>query len=291
MSWNLAFEGIGTHWSVTIWDDPLPHGEADLEQWIRSTVEEFEQTYSRFRKNSFIWTLATMTGRVDVPEDLVTMLRLYQQLNQATHGKCNPCIGQTLRDLGYDETYSLKPKERITTPPPLPEAVTIVDATHIEIHQPVLLDLGAVGKGYLVDLVTDGLMERGATHLLVNAGGDIRYHGPVPIRCGLEDPEDATKAIGVLELSNGALCASSGSRRRWAGLHHTIDPETKTSPERILATWVTSERAAVADGLCTCLFFTDIDDLRVPHTFDACVMNNERRIKKSAGFTADFFTR
>ncbi len=219
------------------------------------------------------------------------MLRVYRSLYTPSMRKFTPLIGNTISDLGYDKEYSLTPKEKIRPTPDFLETLRIIDETHIELREETLIDLGGLGKGYFVDRIAEYLCEEGVEEFLVNGSGDIAYQRRQGvIRAGLEDPEDHSKVIGLVELTGkGAFCASSGSRRVWGKYHHTIDPDTHTSPTEIRATWVQAESAVLADALATCLFLIPEDNFRPAHDFESCIMKTGRSIKASSGFRAQFF--
>lgn len=279
---------MGTQWSVSVWDELDPTVLATLQKSVLEQSYAFDQTYSRFKKSSLIWQLVERTGVTEVPADLVAMLRLYETLHDLSDGKCNPLVGFALSDLGYDAEYSLHTKEHVRAVPQFADALRIVDDTHIELKQSVLIDLGALGKGYFVDKLSAYLRRQGVRRFLVDGSGDIYYQGDgQSIRAGLEHPNDVTKAIGVVTLGNGAMCASCGNRRQWQGRNHILDPQTLRSPSDILATWVIAPTAAVADGLATCLFFMEPERFAQTFRFEYCIMNHERRLKRSPGFAAE----
>jgi thiamine biosynthesis lipoprotein len=286
---GFAYESMGTQWRMTIWDDIDAAALSVIEAEVIRRSTAFDALYSRFKKTSLIWTLVETTGVTEVPQDLVRMLRLYETLHDLSGGKCNPLVGFALSDMGYDAEYSLKAQETIRPVPNFHDAVRIVDDTHIDMLQPALIDVGALGKGYFVDLLSTYLVQQGIRRFLVDGSGDILYHGDGhSIRAGLEHPADPTKVIGVVEMTDGALCASSGNRRIWAGHNHIIDPHTLVSPEAVIATWVMAPTAALADGLATCLFFTD-PSLYAQFPFEYCILNSEYRAKQSKGFAAELF--
>ena len=112
------------------------------------------------------------------------------------------------------------------------------DGEYLETATPVLLDVGAAGKGYLIDLVSGILAEQGVTEHIIDASGDLLARGEVRMRVALEHPRDPKKAIGVVELHDGAIAASSSNRRAWgAGLHHVLDAVTGEPTGSVLATW------------------------------------------------------
>ncbi len=286
-----AWQALGTAWTVTIWDE-LPPAQFDAVTATLETISHtFDATYSRFKTDSLVTQLSKTTGKVVVPRDMVAMLRLYAVLNAATGGKINPAIGFALEDTGYDAVYSLKPQPSLRKTPAFTDALTILNDTELELHEPVLLDFGALGKGYVIDLLYAELETRGYHRFLVDGSGDIRYHSTegIPLVCGLEDPRDATKVIGSLPLITGALCASATNRRQWGAYHHYLDPDTAASPQTIAATFVTASTAALADGISSALFFVEAEALEA-FSFECLLINEAMRIKKSAGFTADLFS-
>jgi thiamine biosynthesis lipoprotein len=289
---RFTFESMGTSWTVTLWDELDPQVLENLRTTIIARATAFDHTYSRFIDDSLVWKIAKGAGTYEVPTDLVAMLRIYRSLYTPSMRKLNPLIGHTISDLGYDKDYSLEEKAVVRETPDFLDTLKIIDDTHIELKAEALIDLGALGKGYFVDRIAEYLREEGIEEYLVDGSGDIVYSKNEGfIIAGLEDPEDQSKIIGTLELKGrGAFCASSGARRRWKGFHHTIDPESGTSPDEVLATWVIAKDASLADALATCLFFVPEGNFRPAHEFEACIMKNGRRIVASPGFRARFFS-
>ena len=285
---SFNYESMGTHWEVTIWDDLSSDRFASIQEEIIRRSQEFDHTYSRFIKTSFVWQLAEKTGVVEVPADFMEMLGWYKRLYAISGKTLNPLIGFTISDLGYDADYSLKAKDVIRQTPDLDETVQMLDDKHIVIAQPVLFDFGALGKGYFVDKVAAFLREQGIQRFLVNGSGDIYYEGKgQPIRVGLEDPRDPSKVIGVVEMFQGSMCASASNRRAWGSHHHTINPLTSSSPSEVIATWVLAPKAVLADAAATCGFLTDLDAIKNAHSFEYALLNQEFRMKRSPGFIAE----
>ncbi len=289
----FSYESMGTTWKITIWDSLEEHRAHAIEERIQKASHDFDHTYSRFIKDSLVTTLSTQTGEVEVPDHFMAMLHRYRALYLPTQKKLNPLIGFTISDLGYDAEYSLTPRTVPRATPDLFETVTITGPHTIVIQEPVLFDFGALGKGYFVDRIADILKEAGLRAFLVDGSGDIFYSGetadgPSPITVGLEDPSDPRNVIGVLSLKKGSVCASAINRRTWSAYHHVIDPGSNTSPEEITATWVVSDTAEMADALASCLFFVPPEALK-DFSFEYCILNKERKLKSSPGFTAELF--
>lgn len=284
-----TFEAIGTTWRIDIADS---YNEALQQEALRAVlarIAEFDKNYSRFRNDSLISTMARHAGVYILPPDAQPMFDLYHALYTLTGGAFTPLIGQVLVDAGYDATYSLKPG-KLTPPPSWDEAMVYTFPT-LTMHKPALLDVGACGKGYLIDLVGEIFQRFGIHSFCVDAGGDMLYANPsqTPLRVGLEHPHDVHQVIGVAEVLPGSICGSAGNRRAWGEFHHTIDPRTLSSPKQVLATWTIAPTALVANALATCLFFLPPETLHAKYDFAHCMLYPDMSIHASPNFPAEFF--
>jgi thiamine biosynthesis lipoprotein len=279
---------MGTRWEITIWDKIGEKLFEEIKADVISSSKNFDGIYSRFKPDSFVRKISKESGKIKVPSDLVKMLSLYKELYGPSEGKLNPLVGQTLSDLGYDEKYSLKAKAEISPVASL-DTVRIVGEEYIVQDSPVLLDFGALGKGYFVDTLKEKLLALNLKRFLINGSGDIFYSGDEPIRAGLEHPKDPAKVIGVKTLTTGALCASSNNRRSWGNYTHTIDPKTLNTKHGIIATWVSSASAALSDALATAFFLCNPLNFEGKYEFEYLLLNKEFKVNQSKGFNAELF--
>jgi thiamine biosynthesis lipoprotein len=291
-----SFESMGTHFRVTVWDDISIEEFDGFMNEVMHDADDFDHAYSRFKKDSFVWSIADVTGIVEVPRAFMEMLVHYYRGYLASGKKINPLIGFTIADLGYDDEYSLTPKDVIRKTPDLLHAVRIIDSNHIELNEKALFDFGAIGKGYFVDRIAKSIRRRGWKKFLVDGSGDTMYDGgvfegnPAPLSVGLEDPRDTSKVIGRITMYKGAMAASAINRRAWKDFHHYIDPHESTSTNQIIATWVTASDCVTADFLASALFFAPADKLKGEgYEFEWCAMNKEGKIGYSEGFNAEFY--
>lgn len=274
----MEFEAIGTHW----WIQP---GKTDLDATkIKQTIDEIDKTWSRFRDDSIVMSMAKKAGTYGLAESDMELLSWYHRLYEATDGLVTPLIGQTLSDAGYDKDYSLTPKATIQVTPVWDEIISL-GKTSLTVKKPWLIDVGAAGKGYAVDKVAELL----SGDFCVDAGGDIKV-GDIKMDIGLEDPRDPTKLIGVATVKNAAICGSAASRRAWDDWHHIISPKTSRPVSNIIATWVICDNAMWADGLATALFFVTPDKLQGLADFKYCIMYSDGSIKVTSDETIQIFT-
>ncbi|HEV8677718.1 MAG TPA: FAD:protein FMN transferase [Candidatus Paceibacterota bacterium] len=284
---RYRFDAIGTKWDVEFDLEGSADGDALMER-MHERIAAFDKHYSRFRADSLVSEMAARAGTFEMPDDAQPMLDLYFDLNRKTLGAFTPLIGQALSDAGYDADYSLV-ERAMHAPPPL-RSVISYEHPALMLAQPLLLDFGAAGKGYLVDIVALMLKDAGAIRAVVDAGGDIASFGS-EIKIALEDPADASQAIGTAHIQNQSICGSAGNRRAWGRFTHILDPRTLESPEGIKAVWVVAETAMLADALTTCLYFVPPATLLRDYRFEYLVLRPDGSVEASPRFPAELFAR
>ena len=272
------FEAIGTQWAIDT-HEPLTDDERAA---VLVKIDEFDREWSRFREDSTVSALASGGSRA-LPADADAMFAVYDDLGGATDGAVNPLVGVSLEALGYDASYSLRPGDPISATRDWRRVVS-TGAGALTVSQPALIDVGAIGKGRLVDLVHQRLNDGARRNLVIDAGGDIRCSG-VRERIGLEHPYDPTRIIGVVDLENAALCASATNRRAWGdGLHHVLDARTGVPVRSVAATWAVASTAMMADAAATALFFDGGPELAYRWGVEWVRMTTVGRVEWSPGF-------
>lgn len=285
-SFQLAFEAIGTHWVIDCFNASISREKTQA--LILRRIEEFDKTYSRFRKDSLVWKISEKKGMYEFPSDAKDLFSLYEKFELITNGAFTLLIGKTLVEAGYDSKYKLKPG-KINK---LPKSSEVYSYSHpiLTVKKPFILDFGGLGKGYLIDIIANLFLENNICTFTIDGGGDIYYkNNEKDLPVGLEHPRNFKQVIGIAKIKNQSIAASSGNRRAWDKFHHIIDANTLKSPDEILATWVVSNNAVSADGLATCLFFASADKLLKYFEFEYLILYPDYSFKKSKGFPAELF--
>lgn len=277
------WDAIGTSWSV---DTPTDL-DASLKAAIRADIDVFDQAWSRFRDDSVVTALSR--GQVSAAElvDADRLLRIYAELDGATGGALTPLIGDALAARGYDARLGFIDRgPRIS---PRCDGVLSWEGNTVRLASPVTLDIGAIGKGRLVDRIA-GLVWPHHEWVVVDGSGDIAVRGREE-RIALEHPYDARRAIGTWTLHEGALCASAVNRRAWGeGLHHVLDGRTGQPVRSIAATWALGADAMTADAAATALFFDSGPALAHRWGIRWVRMHSDGRVDWSPGCTAELFS-
>ncbi|MCT9820593.1 FAD:protein FMN transferase [Microbacterium sp. W1N] len=289
MSARWEFDAIGTRWQVQT-SAPLPAGVVAA---VTAEIDAFDATWSRFRSDSVVSALAG-GGRAPLPPDAEPMLEAYVALSEGTAGAVNPLVGAALARRGYDAGYSLVDRGAEPAPERWRQLLTWDDG--LALSAPAVIDVGALGKGRLVDRVLAVLAAAVPGGIVVDAGGDIAVRGgaepDAAERIALQHPFDHARAIGVWEVAGGALCASAIDRRAWGdGLHHVLDARTGEPVRTIAATWARAADAMTADAVATALFFDGGPELAARWNVAWVRMTTDGRVDWSPGCDADLFVR
>jgi FAD:protein FMN transferase len=255
---------------------------------VTAIVDAFDRAWSRFREDSAVTALAAGAASVPAPADATVMLDLFASLTRATAGAVNPLVGGSLASLGYDASYTLAGGSAVPAPDDWRGILSWTDGM-LSLAEPATIDVGALGKGRLVDLVLTEVAGRVSGDLVVDASGDLAVRG-APVRVGLEHPYDARRAIGVWEVTDAALCASAANRRAWGdGLHHVLDARTGRPVRTIAATWAVAPDAMTADAIATALFFDGGPEAAAEHGASWVRMTTDGRLEWSPDSKAELF--
>ena len=203
----------------------LGSGQAALERCER-WVRDAEARFTRFLPDSELAGLNAGGGRyVPVSPELFAMLEAALWAFEESSGLVNAAVLPALVAAGYDRPFRLglaEPAHLNPLPiPRLPDVLILDQATRSAALAPAAaLDLGGIVKGALADILIDELGE----NAVCNLGGDLRVRGAGPDGDGWHIGLCDHSAVA---LTDGAVCTSGVTRRRWGqSMHHLIDPGT-----------------------------------------------------------------
>jgi thiamine biosynthesis lipoprotein len=118
----------------------------------------------------------------------------------------------------------------------------------------VALDLGAIGKGFALDLAASVLRDWDVGSALLNAGGSTALAvGDEPWLVGAGGPWGAQVGRDAVRLANASL---SGSGFEVKGLH-IVDPRTGLASQRHRAAWAMAPTGALSDAYSTAFLVMD----------------------------------
>lgn len=221
-----------------------------LEKEIESDVNlafdifrDFEQRFSRFIEGNELWKYNHTEKNPHISGDLSNMLEKATFYHKFTNGLFDVSVLPNLISEGY-------PSPTLT-------------------EHNKLVDLGGIGKGYIVDKVSAFLRQK-YENFLVDAGGDIFCSGKDLVNnydywaIEIENPQNQQKSFDTLTLTNMAVATSGINRKKWtkdgASKNHIIDPKTgKSLDNELLTATVVADNTIEADVLAKALLIMGLD--------------------------------
>lgn len=233
-------------------------------------VSRLERSLSKFDPESELALVnqAAQARPIAVGPDLLRVLELARDAWIRTGGAFDPCVGPLLEAWGLVDLVPRRPSQA-----EIEAARELAGFRHVELdlergtvsflRPGPILDLGGIGKGYIVDRVVDFLREGGVSDGAVVAGrSTIAVWGHSPAgdawRAGIAHPHEPDEVALTVELDAGVLSTSGASERRlrlgaeeWG---HVVDPRSGAPVRTLAGATVWTSRAVLGDVLSTALF-------------------------------------
>lgn len=273
-----------------------------LQAKARMTV--LEQLWSVTDEHSEIYTVNHAGGQpVKVSKDTADILSFALDMADKTNGALEPTIYPILTAWGFTtgENHIPSDKEIQKLLSQVGYDKVIQSGDTVQLPDGMMLDLGAVGKGYAGDVIAELLKENGITSALLDIGGNIQAIGNKPDgndwRLGIRDPFGEGN-VGVLNIRDMAVVTSGSYERYFVGedekqYGHIIDPSTGYPAESGLASVaVVAEEGKLCDALSTSLFVMGLDKAteywRLNDGFDMILITENGEIYLTEGIRNSF---
>lgn len=257
---------------------------------IFAALDEYHKLFDIYNSYSGINNLRTINKLYDgehkvvtVDRKIIDMLLYAKKMYNVTGGEMNIAMGSVLSIWHEYRTDAIDNHYGVGELPPMEELQEA--AKHTDINDLIIdeenctvyiadpkmkLDVGAIAKGYAVEMVATMLEEKGITGYVINVGGNIRTVGTKANGdkwlAGIEAPsEDFEESyLAYLGLA-GETIVTSGSYQRYyivdgKEYHHIIDKDTLMPAERFLSVSIICNNSADGDGLSTALFCMPLDE-------------------------------
>lgn len=261
---------FGTFVEITFWGvaEDLAHQGANL---VASDFQKQHHAWHAWQPSTLTaLNHALATGQSYLVEDteLLWMLHKAKQWSEESGGLFNPAIGQLINLWGFQ-----RDDLTVSHSPPSTQAITellalnptmsdlVIAGQQVSSRNPaVQLDLGAIAKGYALDLVIKRLQTLGIRHAIVNAGGNLKAvgrKGDTAWTIGIRHPS-GQGVLAILETTGEESVITSGDYERffeYAGTRyaHIIDSRTGKPARGLTSVTVIHPSGAFADAMATAL--------------------------------------
>lgn len=236
----------------------------------QNEINRLDKLLSVQNENSEIFKL-NQSKEMTVSEDTLTLITRSKEIYTLTDGAFDISCEPLTREWGFYSGLENKvpSKQAIET------ALKGVGAEHINIKggtvaldENTSLDLGGIAKGFASQKAAEILKEYGVTSALMSLGGNVRAVGSKPDgeswSVAVTDPDDNSKSVGTLKISDKAVVTSGGYQRYFEEngqiYHHIIDTKSGYPADSGLkSVTIVSDDDTLADALSTALFVMGLE--------------------------------
>jgi thiamine biosynthesis lipoprotein len=238
---------------------------------------------------------------VRLPEDLLDLLETSKRISAETDGAFDVTWAALWGLWRFDGSERVPTREEVAT------KLALVGWRDLEIDRPagtaylrregMAVGLGAIGKGYALDLCARELRSRGYADFLLYAGGQVYAAGQKPVgpwQIGVQDPRGPPGEFFATLSLRDASASSSGDYERFfikdgVLYHHIIDLRTGYPARASRSATVLAKDATWADALSTTCFILGPERaLALAHRlhFEVLLVDAAGRVQVSDGMKA-----
>lgn len=231
---------MGTHILLSILHD---YADFVLDELILR-LKEYEKRFSAHDPDSELMAINNNAGikPVKVNPSLYELVKIGKEHSTAANSSLNIAIGPLVQAwrIGFEDAHVPSDKE-IQSLLSKTNAHDIILNDHdqsVFLKQAgMFIDLGALAKGFIADLMVKDLESMGVSAGLINLGGNVMTHGIAPKhddgywRIGIQNPFlPRGKHVAVLKAFNQSVVTSGIYERKFTvgnkTYHHILDSQT-----------------------------------------------------------------
>ena len=271
---------FGTYVKILVDDKNKNRAERAMEKAFKE-IERIDKKYNSKVETSIISTLNNKdfeNGRKEVSfdEEGRVLLNKVAEIYHLTNKKYDITISPLMSLWGFDET-NIIPRKAVPTEEEIKESLEKIDFSRITFNKKILsmeipvtnIDTGSFLKGYAIEKGAEILKNEGIENAFITSISSlfalgVRPDGS-PWRIGVQNPDDPSELIGVLELTNESI-GISGSYQTYVEIdgknyHHIFDKETGFPVEDKKMVIVVSDDCFLADIYSTGFYLMNVEDI------------------------------
>lgn len=204
-------------------------------------IKQQEAIFTVNRPHSEVMSINRAAGKhaVAVSRVLYEVIKRAKEASMLPDSRFNFTIGPLVKrwKIGFNG-------ESVPPATELHALLTLIDPRQVDLddatasvylqRQGMEIDLGAIAKGYIADVVRDYLLQRGVRDALINLGGNVLALGNSvrqAWRIGLKQPFAAEDTpLGIINVTDKSVVTSGIYERYFMRdgrcYHHILDPQT-----------------------------------------------------------------
>lgn len=264
---------FGTTYSI------IYESNENLQAVIEKELKDVDASLSMFNKESLISQINNNEADT-LDKHLGYVFNIASEVYDASNGDFDITVAPLVNAWGFGFKNGEMPDEKTTDSIRQFVGMNLIEVKEGRVSKKderVMIDCGAIAKGYGVDAVANVLRSKGVKNFMVEIGGEIVNQGLSSSgkewRIGVVKPDDdslntSTELQTMLQVSNIAM-ATSGNYRNFYHKNgkkyaHTIDPKTgKPVQHNILSATVFAENCTKADAYATAFMVSGLEKAQV----------------------------
>ncbi len=255
---------------------------------IENQLKEYHQLYNIYNLYEGLNNICALNRvkdgvhqKLKVDKKIIDLLLFSKEMYEETNGVVNVAMGSVLSIWHSYRNEGLNNPKNAMLPPmeKLKKAEKHTDINDLIIDEnnstvflrdpEMTLDVGAIAKGYAVEMIGESLKAKGKTGYLLNVGGNVKAISDSEnesFEIGIENPDkdDENPYIKRLTVTNESVVTSGNYQRFYTvdgkNYHHLIDPKTLMPGENFKSVSVIMENSAFADAYSTALFLMSYEE-------------------------------
>ena len=271
-------------------------------------IKRLENLFSPTLENSDVFHINETAGQssVLVSSDTIDIIKTAKEIASDTNEAFDITIAPIVKKWGFTTKKHYVPSDE-----EILSLLNLVDSNQLEVQEQenkaflkqknMAVDFGGIAKGYTSDKLSEMIKENGIKSAILSLGGNIsaigtRQNGQ-KWRVAVQDPEDSSKFVGIVNVENQSVITSGGYQRYFEenGIiyHHIIDPKTgKPANNDLLSVTIISKNGTKADALSTALFVMGLEKAvqywEQSKEFDVIFITKDKKIIVTDGILNEF---
>ncbi|PCI01745.1 MAG: thiamine biosynthesis protein ApbE [Flavobacteriaceae bacterium] len=275
-TYTLQGNAIGTTYSIKF----LSTKKIAAEKAIDSLIKAVNRSTSQYIPTSDISKINNGDSTLTIDHYFEDVFLTSKRISQETDGFFDPTVGALVNAWGFGPKKTSSTPDSTTIKELLKfvgfKKVRLIDGHIIKEHPSIKFDFNAVGKGYLVDVISNYFETKNIENYMVEIGGEIRVRGHnnknKPWTIAIEDPNfDGSRSIAITIQLNNESIASSGNYRKFKvdknghRFVHTINPKTgfATASNLLSASVFGAVNCADTDAYATAFMAMGLEKTRI----------------------------
>jgi thiamine biosynthesis lipoprotein len=176
-----------------------------------------------------------------VSDELISLLNMASGLYDLTCGKYDVSLGKAIlqRKAGLAETARCSFKD------------VIIEGNIVTLsNDDVMIDLGSIAKGFIVDKMVEILESEGVLSGLVDGRGDMRIFGERAEIIGIQHPRDKERLMAKINVKDCSI-ATSGDYNQYFG---SFERSHIINSSDLASITVVGQNLAISDAFATAFF-------------------------------------